>query len=106
MIQQNHQPERAKVGNYSSFGLPALLCLVTVALFFNLGPAFSARANAQEIRAKFQGKVVDSTGAVIKDAQVTALEIATGIPTHTVTNDAGEFVMPFMTPGITKLTFK
>ena len=36
---------------------------------------------------------------MIKGAQVTVLELATGIPTHSVTNDTGEFALPFLTPG-------
>ena len=96
MHQQNHPSEPRRV--HLSAVVSALWCFAAAVVFF-LGTAFSTPTYAQETRAELHGKVVDSTGAVIKGAQVTVLELTTGVPTQTVTNDTGEFAMPFLTPG-------
>jgi hypothetical protein len=98
MNQQGNQTGQRRVRDRISISLPAFWYLVTVP-FFNLCLVFTTPASAQETRAEIHGKVVDSTGAVIRGAQVSVREIATGVPTRTATNDAGEFAMPFLTPG-------
>ena len=99
MNQRNNSTERTRVLPAISNIRRVLRCLALAALLFGLSVALSAPAFAQETRAELQGKVVDPTGAVIKGAQITVLELATGIPTHSVTNDTGEFALPFLTPG-------
>ena len=56
-------------------------------------------ALAQEFRGTFSGKVTDTTGAVIPGAQVTVTEMNTGTVNKTVTDAAGEYVIPFLLPG-------
>jgi Na+/proline symporter len=87
MHQQDHpsEPRRAHLSTVVS----ALWCFAAAVVFF-LGTALSTPAYEEETHAELQGKVVDSTGAVIKGAQVTVLELTTGVPTQTVTNDTGE----------------
>ncbi len=64
-----------------------------------LGLFFPAHADAQDIRAEIQGKVVDPTGAVIPGAKVTVTEVNTGVVTTTVSNKTGDFALPFITAG-------
>src|ERR1700739_4332399 len=70
------------------------LAITAMAALAGTNPAFS-----QTTRAEIQGKVTDSTGAVVSGAQVTVLETGTGVATHTASNSAGEFALPFLTPG-------
>ncbi len=99
MNRPNNPTEQSIVPKDISISVPGLRCLAVAAVFFGLCPTFVTPAYAQETRAEIQGKVVDSSGAIVKGAKVTALETATGVPTHSITNDAGEFAMPFLTPG-------
>ena len=54
---------------------------------------------AQEFRGTISGTVTDSSGAVIKDAQVTITETSTGTVNRTKTDSAGQYVVPFLQPG-------
>jgi hypothetical protein len=45
------------------------------------------------------GTVTDSSGAVVVDAQVTAVNVATNFETATVTNSEGLYRIPFLRPG-------
>lgn len=61
-------------------------------------------AFAQESRGTILGTITDSTGAVIPGAAVEVVNTATNVKVPTVTNDAGEFRVPFLIPGEYKLT--
>jgi Carboxypeptidase regulatory-like domain len=63
-----------------------LLCANSVAL-------------AQAGRGSISGLVSDPTGAIIKGAEVTALNQATGVKLHTVTSDAGLYGFVSLPPG-------
>ena len=63
------------------------------------GLLHSGSASAQEFRGTISGTVTDSTGAIIKDAQVTVTEINTGTINRTKTDSAGQYVVPFLQPG-------
>lgn len=76
--------------------LAAILAAATLAV--------SPRAFAQDTRAEIQGKVTDATGALVKGAGVTVTEMLTGVVTHTQSNAAGEFALPFLTPGKYQVT--
>lgn len=56
-------------------------------------------AKGQEFRGTISGTVTDSSGAVIKDAQVTITETSTGTVNRTKTDSAGQYVVPFLQPG-------
>jgi hypothetical protein len=59
----------------------------------------SVGAGAQEFRGTISGTVTDSTGAIIKDAQVAVTETNTGTINRTKTDSAGQYVVPFLQPG-------
>ena len=45
------------------------------------------------------GTVTDTSGAVVVDAQVTAINVDTNFETQTVTNAEGIYRIPFLRPG-------
>jgi hypothetical protein len=51
---------------------------------------------AQDYRAKVQGTVNDSSGAVIAGSQVTLSNVRTGISTKKTTNDLGQYIFDFV----------
>jgi hypothetical protein len=63
------------------------LLLVPVALF------------CQEYRGTISGAVTDATGAIIGGAKVTVTEIRTGAKVETVSDTAGQYAAPFLSPG-------
>ncbi len=71
--------------------LPAVLCQ-------------SARAQAN--RATVTGIVSDPTGAVIQGVDVTATNADTNVPTKTVSNHDGIYVLPNLFPGRYNVTFE
>lgn len=54
---------------------------------------------SQVNRATITGTVTDSTGALVADVQVTATNNGTNIPTKTVSNHDGIYVLPNLFPG-------
>ncbi len=59
----------------------------------------AAPAGAQEARGTLQGRVTDESGGVIPGAQVTVVNVATGLETPTTTNEEGNYRVPFLIPG-------
>jgi hypothetical protein len=55
--------------------------------------------SAQETRGSFTGRVKDSSGAVVPGAEVEALHVGTGTRTGTVTNDTGNYLIPYLSSG-------
>jgi Carboxypeptidase regulatory-like domain/TonB dependent receptor len=66
----------------------AVLCLLVPCPMFG-----------QVVNATLQGTVNDASGAVIPGATVQAVDTATGVVTHTVTNASGRFVFAALAPG-------
>jgi len=66
--------------------------------------AASGVLRAQESRATITGTVVDPQGAPVPHAAVVAKNLATGIQTRTVTDDAGLYVVPFLDTGAYSVT--
>jgi hypothetical protein len=58
-----------------------------------------SQVNAQVTTAAIHGSVTDSTGAVISNARVTAMNTATGIATKTTTNNSGYYFFPVLQIG-------
>jgi hypothetical protein len=50
------------------------------------------------------GRVTDPSSAVISGAKVTATNVQTGVHTDSVTNEAGDYTLPFLIPGMYTLT--
>lgn len=61
-------------------------------------------ALAQEFRGTISGTVTDPSGAVVPGAGVKVLETQTGAISQTVTNHAGQYVVPFLQPGDYSIT--
>ncbi len=61
---------------------------------------------AQEFRGTLSGAVNDPTGAAIPGAAVTVREIHTGTVNRTVSDGAGQYVVPFLPPGDYEITAK
>lgn len=53
----------------------------------------------QETTGSINGTVTDASGAVLPGAQVTATNPATGLTRTTTTGSAGDYNLPFLTPG-------
>ncbi len=60
-------------------------------------------AYGQIVKAKLSGAVTDPTGAAVPDASVTATNVATGIPTKTEADAAGNYIV-YVAPGTYTLT--
>ena len=58
----------------------------------------------QAVNATLLGTVIDSSGAAVAGAKVTATEIATGLFHTSVTNESGNFTFPDMQPGSYAIT--
>ena len=61
--------------------------------------SFSAPLIAQTSQARITGRVLDPAGAVIPNVEVTATNVATGVPTRVRSNEAGIYALPFLQPG-------
>lgn len=54
---------------------------------------------AQDTRGTIVGAAVDPTGAVIPNVKVTATNLSTGTATSGMTNEKGEYFIPYLLPG-------
>ncbi len=77
----------------SKAGATALLLIFSILLLLVPG------AFAQEFRATISGAVTDSTGAVVSGAKIQVRETSTGTVSQTVSDAAGQYVVPFLLPG-------
>ncbi|MET0647445.1 MAG: TonB-dependent receptor [Pyrinomonadaceae bacterium] len=66
--------------------------------------AFAFQATAQSNKGTITGTVNDPTGAVVKDAKVTATNVATGEAREATTGDEGTYTMPALDPGVYRVT--
>jgi hypothetical protein len=64
----------------------------------------TASAFAQDARGTITGRATDTTGAALPNASVQVTNVATGVSVNVRTNEAGNFVVPYLTPGIYTLT--
>jgi Carboxypeptidase regulatory-like domain len=78
-----------------------MLALAMVVCIAGTHSTFGQNANSGEIK----GTVTDSTSAVIPGANVTVLNVATGVIINTTTNQDGIFDLPSVEPGKYKITF-
>ncbi|MEZ5363272.1 MAG: carboxypeptidase-like regulatory domain-containing protein [Bryobacterales bacterium] len=53
---------------------------------------------------QIEGSVTDSSGATIAGAKVTITNAATGVPREVESNEAGNYSVPFLNPGIYNIT--
>lgn len=85
-----------KASRRFSSGL-AFLC----ALVFFLA---ATSGHAQEFRGTISGAVTDTSGAVVPGATIVAREEQTGAVSHTVSDAAGQYAIPFLLPGTYDIT--
>ena len=64
----------------------------------------SAVLVAQEFRGTISGSVTDPQNSLIPNAKIEAVEIRTGAKSLAVSDTAGRYVIPFLAPGIYKIT--
>jgi len=64
----------------------------------------AGRADAQEFRATIKGQVVDASGGALPGATVTAQNTETNEVATAVTNEEGNYTIPFLRPGSYTLT--
>ncbi len=53
----------------------------------------------QDPRGRIEGRVTDTSGAVVPNASVKASNLATGVASNGVTNQQGLYEIPFLNPG-------
>lgn len=78
-----------------SFGL-GVCCLILAAM--------PVLAQSQDARGSIVGRVLDPTGAVVPGTEVRGVNDATGVAVSVRTNDAGNYVLPFLIPGMYTVT--
>ncbi len=61
-------------------------------------------AQSQDARGNIVGRVLDPSGAVVPGTEVKGVNDATGVVISTKTNDAGNYVLPFLVPGMYSVT--
>ncbi|MCC7157543.1 MAG: carboxypeptidase regulatory-like domain-containing protein, partial [Bryobacterales bacterium] len=64
------------------------------------------RLTAQEVRASVTGIVTDSSGAAVANATVTVTNVGNRVAVSTTTNETGNYVTPFLAPGVYELTIE
>ncbi len=62
--------------------------------------------SAQEFRGTVTGRVTDASGAIIPGVTVSVTNVQTGVATPSVTNDAGSYTVPYLTPGTYTVAFE
>lgn len=72
---------------------------ILVVLVAALALVFSGSAFAQSTTGTLRGQVLDPTGAVVANAQVTATNMETGVSTKIATTSAGTYSFPSILPG-------
>lgn len=59
----------------------------------------SSSVSAQEFRGSIVGRVIDASGGVVPGVSVTVVNVDTNVSAQTVTNDEGDYQVPFLLPG-------
>ncbi|MGH9674072.1 MAG: carboxypeptidase-like regulatory domain-containing protein, partial [Bryobacteraceae bacterium] len=80
-----------------------LVCSIVTAVAIG-GSLFFSVLEAQETRGAILGRVLDSTGAAIPNVTVKATNLATNVTVAGKSNDTGAYEVPYVLPGIYRLT--
>ena len=78
------------------------LCPTVVSLLLWLRP--TAPLHAQPASAQVSGRIVDPSGAAVATADIMVVNVATGYERRTVSNDVGYYSVPFLQPGMYRIT--
>src|SRR5437016_426632 len=68
----------------------ALFCLAATVLV----------ALSQDTRGTILGRVTDASGGNVANAEVRATNLATGVTVSAKTNDSGNYLLPYLPPGV------
>jgi len=82
------------------FAGKSLLAVTMLFAFLALSPT----AMAQVLYGSLTGTVMDTTGAVVPNAHVTALEATKGVARETQTDSSGVYQISDLLPGVYKIT--
>ena len=83
-----------------SKAVPGLLfALANIIIVTTFVEEFPLPLNGQEARSSITGRVTDPGGAVIVGARVEGFNTATGVRSRAVTNDTGDYLLPYLIPG-------
>ena len=74
-------------------------CSVVPLVFFCIGLLLAGHVFAQVSGATLTGTVTDSSGAVIPNAQIVIIDVATGVTRNVSTGSAGLYTAPNLLPG-------
>ena len=91
------------------FELNGCNCGGTIRFLFFLVVAFiclASFASAQVDRAGLSGTVTDSAGRLLPQAEVTAMQVATGLQRKTISSPNGSYDIPELPVGIYTITFE
>ena len=66
--------------------------------------ALIVTVRAQDPRGTFAGRITDSTGAVLPGVEVRVTKTDTDVTATAVSNDAGLFTVPFLLPGLYRVS--
>jgi hypothetical protein len=72
-------------------------------VFLALSCAVPATVHAQSATATLAGSVLDESGAVVADVQITVINLGTGLERTTTSASRGSFVVPLLPPGTYRL---
>jgi hypothetical protein len=90
-----------KCGRRNRWHVPLYSALLSISMLIVVGTATAQGRNAGELR----GTVVDSSGAVVPGAEVTAKELSTGLSVKSVTDSSGFYDMPYLEAGHYSVSF-
>jgi hypothetical protein len=102
MSQKCAQTGRQDTANFALIHVD--LVSVLIAILLTIATFASAPARAQEFRGTISGAIADPSGAVVPGASVTVKETQTGTVNRTVSDNAGQYVIPFLLPGDYSIT--
>lgn len=69
-----------------------------------IASAMPMLAQSQDARGNVVGRVLDPTGAIVPGVEVKSVSDATGVVVATKSNEAGNYVLPFLMPGVYTVT--
>jgi hypothetical protein len=85
---------------------PSLPRITRLLIVFCLLSTAAWQVQAQANRATITGTVMDTTGALVAGVEVTATNTGTNVPTKTLSNQDGIYVIPNLFPGPYSVEFK
>jgi len=95
------QTARTRAAGQIGMAIAGLFILLICSLLLLPSGSF-----AQEFRATISGTVTDPSGAVVPGASITVTETQSGTINRTTSDNAGQYVVPFLLPGDYSITVK